>query len=94
MSVEGLTDRAMWSVLGVFGMNQYVTDRYLARGDLWGAVQNTVTPAAPIVDAAGQVVKQLSKDEQADWSKVINEIPSLKSTKQILDNFWLGGDED
>jgi hypothetical protein len=94
MSVEGLTDRAMWSVLGVFGMNQYVTDRYLARGDIMGALQNMATPAAPLVDAAGQTVKQLTKDEQADWSKVINEVPSIKSTKQILDNFWLGGDEN
>ena len=94
MSVEGLSDRAMWSVLGVFGMNQYITDRYLGRGDLMGAIQNTLTPASPVLDMGGAAVKQLTKGEQGDLMKALDEVPSIKSTRQIIDNFILQGDKD
>lgn len=94
LTPEALADRAMWSVLGVFGINQYITDRYLSRGDVVGAIQNTLTPAAPLLDFAGETVKQLSKGEQGELTKALDTVPSIKSTRQIINNFWLGGDEE
>jgi len=85
---DALTDRAMWSVLSVFGMNQYITDRYLKQGDIMGALQNTVTPAAPIVDMAGKAIQQAVKKD-GDITKALDAVPSIKSTKQIIENFWM-----
>jgi hypothetical protein len=87
---EDLPDRAVWSVLGVFGINQYITDRYLAQGDFMGAVGATLTPATPVANLAKDVYKQGKALVQGD------EVNPYKATKSIplvgpIIYSWLGG---
>ena len=52
VKAEDIPDRAMWSLLGVYGMNQYTVDKYWSNGDWKGAVFNQIAPATPIIDSA------------------------------------------
>jgi hypothetical protein len=90
---EDLPDRAVWSVLSVFGINQYITDRYLAQGDIMGAVGATVTPATPVANLAKDVYKQGKAIVEGD------EVNLFKATKSIplvgpIVYSWLGGGKE
>jgi hypothetical protein len=83
---EDIPSNSLWALLGVFGMNKYMTDKYLARGDVIGAAQNIVTPAAPLVEAAFSLPYELNK-EDPNYSKALRAVPVVGP---LLYN-WLGG---
>ena len=60
---ESLPGRAIWSLLGVYGISKYVSERYLERGDIKGAVINYIAPATPVIDAATKLGSAPFKDE-------------------------------
>jgi hypothetical protein len=83
---EDIPDKSMWALLGVFGINQYMSDRYLRQGDIKGAAINLVTPATPIFDEAFTLGSDLLK----------GEAEPLKNTRPIpvvgpIVYSWLGG---
>jgi len=61
VKIEDLPDRALWSLAGVYGGNKYLVDRYLARGDVLGAIINLASPPSPILEGAGQAAADVSK---------------------------------
>lgn len=83
---EDVPDRAMWALLGVFGMNKYTAERYLQRGDVKGALVNFWLPATPLFDAAFTLGKELPKDDP-------NLEPALKGIPVAgpLVYNWFGG---
>ncbi len=83
---EDLPDRSLWALLGVFGMNKYVSERYLSRGDISGAVANTLIPATPIIKA---VIKGTSEvfEEDPDFAPVLKGVPVVGP----LFYNWFGG---
>jgi hypothetical protein len=83
---EDIPTNSLWALLGVFGMNKYMTDKYLARGDVIGAAQNLITPAAPLVEAAFSLPYELNK-EDPNYSKALRAVPVVGP---LLYN-WLGG---
>jgi len=86
---EDLPSKSLWSLLGVLGYNKYTSERYLERGDVLGAVYNTLTPAAPIISAIWTVGKELPKDDP-------NLEPALKGIPVVgpmLYNWFGGGAE-
>ena len=83
---EDIPDEAMWSLLGVYGLNKYTNERYLARGDIKGAVVNTLVPATPIIDAAFKLGTELPKDDPQIES-TLRPIPVVGS----LIYAWFGG---
>ena len=83
---EDIPDRALWSLLGVYGMNEYVYDRYMKQGRILEGGIAYVTPAAPYVEAIVTLGKE-SFDEDPDYSRALNGIPVVG---RILYN-WVGG---
>jgi len=85
---EQIPDRALWGLLGVYGANQYVSERYLSRGDLTGYAKNLLTPATPLLDEAfklgGDIV---GGDLEEDFLKYAKPVPIVGN---IAYN-WLGG---
>ena len=83
---EDLPDKALWSLLGVLGLNKYTQERYLARGDVKGAFINTLTPATPMIGAIVTLGKELPKDDP-------NLEPALKGVPVVGPMFynWFGG---
>lgn len=86
---EDIPSRSMWALLGVYGLNQYTSERYLQRGDVKGAVVNQLVPATPIIDAAFKLGTELPKDD-----------PNLETTMKavpvvgpIVYNWFGGGAE-
>jgi hypothetical protein len=87
---EELPDRAMWSLLGVFGFGKYATEKYLSRGDATGFISNMVTPAAPIINAAFSGVIELTEDDP-DFEKLVKPVPVVG---EIVYSHMLGGAEE
>ena len=84
---EDIPDRALWSLLGVYGMNEYVYDRYMKQGKIVEGAAMYVTPAAPYVEAVTTLVKESFGEDDPDYSRALNGIPVVG---RILYN-WLGG---
>jgi hypothetical protein len=60
---EDIPDKALWSLLGAYGMNEYVFDKYIKQGKLVEGAAGYVTPATPIIDAALTLATELPKDD-------------------------------
>ena len=60
---EDVPDKALWSLLGAYGMNEYIFNRYLMQGKLVEGMAKYVTPATPVVDAAFTLGTELPKDD-------------------------------
>ena len=86
---EDLPSKSLWSLLGVLGLNKYTSERYLERGDIKGALVNTLVPATPLIDAVVTLGKELPKDDP-------NLEPALKGIPVVgpmLYNWFGGGAE-
>ena len=86
---EDIPNRALWSLLGVFGINKYVTERYIQQGDVKGAVSNFVLPATPLIESTIELGKEPFKDEP-DYPKAMKGIPLVGP---IIYNWFGGGAE-
>lgn len=86
---EDLPRRSLWALLGVFGISKYTTDRYLGRGDIKGAVANTVLPATPLIEAAFKGVTEPFK-EDPNYAPVLKGIPMVGP---MVYNWFGGGAE-
>jgi hypothetical protein len=83
---EDLPEKSLWALLGIYGLNKYTSERYLERGDIKGAVVNTLVPATPLIEAAITVGRELPKDDP-------NLEPALKGIPIVGPMFynWFGG---
>jgi len=86
---EDIPGRAMWSLLGIYGINKYTSERYLQRGDIKGAVINTIVPATPIIDAAFKLGKELPKDDP----NIETTLKAVPVVGPIVYNWFAGGAE-
>ena len=90
VKAEDIPDRAMWSLLGVYGMNQYTVDKYWSNGDWKGAVFNQIAPATPIIDSALTLGGEVLEDDP-DVSKAVRGVPVVGN---VVYNWFLGGAEN
>lgn len=83
---EDVPAKALWALLGVLGLNKYTNEHYLGRGDIKGALVNTLVPATPLIDAVVTLGKELPKDDP-------NLEPALKGLPVVGPLFysWFGG---
>jgi hypothetical protein len=87
--VEDIPDRAIWSLLGVYGMNEYVYDRYLKQGKIIEGGMAYITPAAPYVEALTTLATEPFEDDP-DYSRALTGIPAVG---RLLYNWYGGGAE-
>ena len=91
---DKLPEQAMWNVLSVFGMNQYVYDRYIAEGNLKGAIGSTILPPTPVLDVAYKATKEFDKyreGEEVNLAKLTRELPLVGP---IIYSWYGGGKEN
>jgi hypothetical protein len=84
---EDLPDRAMWSLLGVFGMSKYMWDRYFGRGDVAEGFYNMLLPPAGTATLPFRVAGEAAKEEP-NWGKFLKDVPVLGT---FLYNRYGGG---
>lgn len=94
---EAIPTRALWSLLGVFGLSQYTGERYLAQGDWKGAIINYVAPATPIIDAVISTGTEVLYDPvlgdgEIDGDKLAQNIKVLPGG-DLMYNWFFGGAE-
>ena len=83
---EDVPDRALWSLLGVFGLNKYTSERYIQQGDITGAALNMITPATPLIESTIKLGQEAFEDEP-DYAKAMKGIPVVGT----LFYNWFGG---
>ena len=83
---EDLPEKALWALLGVFGMNKYTAERYIGRGDIKGAFINTLAPATPMIEAVWKGATEGFKEEP-DYAPVLKGVPMFGP----LSYNWVGG---
>jgi hypothetical protein len=87
VSVDDLPNKALWALTGVFGLNKYVSDKYISQGKITDAAIETLAPATPIIDAITEGAVMLT-DEDADASRLLRSVPLFGP---ILYNYFGGG---
>lgn len=83
---EDVPDRALWALLGVFGLNKYTTERYIKQGDITGAALNLITPATPLIQSTIKLGQEAFEDEP-EYPKAMKGIPVVGT----LFYNWFGG---
>jgi len=86
---EDLPDNAMWALLGVFGVNKYVSDKYLSKGEFTDAAIETLAPATPIIDAVFKLPVEAMKDDP-NYEQYLRSVPLVGP---MLYNWFGGGAE-
>jgi hypothetical protein len=84
---EDVPNEALWSLLGVYGMSKYTSEKYVERGDIKGALANIVLPPLPVAEAAarGTIGAAQGTEESSQLLKLIPVVGGL------LYNFFGGG---
>ena len=93
---EEMPETAMWGLLGVFGLNEYATNRYLSRGDVAGFATATLAPAMPWLNSAGGIANKAVKGEldEVTLEQVARPIPVVGPVAVGFRNWLYGAPED
>ena len=92
---EEFPNQLLWESLSVLGFNQYVSERYLERGDLVGFGQALVTPAAPLFQAATKEIGDFfAENREFEIEPIARSAPIVGSAIPLMAmwyNFMFGG---
>jgi hypothetical protein len=83
---EDIPDKAVWSLLGAYGMNEFIFSKYIQEGKVMEGAAAYVTPASPIITAAFTLGAELPKDDP-DLEQTLRGIPFVGP----LAYSWFGG---
>ena len=87
--LDDVPDKAIWALLGGFGMSEYTWDKYLSQGKIIEGGIDYLTPATPVIEALLTLGYEIT-EEDPDFSKVLKGIPY---TGPILYSYLGGGAE-
>jgi hypothetical protein len=100
-AMEVFPSAMLWEGLSVLGFNQYVSERYLQRGDIKGFATNIIMPPTPLFDAmTKEFADAFAGDEssrEASFEPILRNTPIVGSTLPLLAmwyNFMFGGLEE
>jgi len=84
--LEDVPNKSMWALTGVYGINQYTSERYFANGKFKDGIINLIAPATPIFDSLGAVGIEVF-DDNPNYSKYMRSIPAVGPMLY----YWFGG---
>lgn len=85
---EDIPSKAMWSLLGIYGGNQYLTERYLKGGTPTEFAVQTLTPATPIIDDLFKLGRDvMDEDKEIELMRYTRSIPVVGPLLYA----WFGG---
>lgn len=85
---EDIPSKAMWSLLGVYGLNKYTTDRYLKGGTPTEFAVQTLRPATPIIDDAFKLTRDIiDEDKEIEFFRYTRSVPLVGPLLYA----WFGG---
>ena len=83
---DDIPERSLWALLGVFGFNKYLSERYLQQGDIKGAVSNVIFPATTLIESTFELGATAFEDEP-NYPEAMKGIPVVGT----LFYNWFGG---
>jgi len=84
---EDIPSKAMWGLAGVYGINQYVAERYFRSGQYTEGVANYLVPATPIVDDLFKLGSDIAEGEDMEPFRYVRSVPVVGP----LLYSWFGG---
>lgn len=87
---DDIPDKALWALLGGFGMSEYTWDRYLSQGKIVGGSIDYLAPATPVIESLLTLGYEATEDEP-NYSPVLKGIPYVGP---ILYSYIGGGAEN
>lgn len=85
---EDIPSKAAWSLLGVYGANQYLTERYFRQGEFKEGAVNYLVPATPIIDSVLTLgADVLDEDTEIELMRYTRAVPVVGPLLYA----WFGG---
>ena len=86
VSPEDIPDEALWSWLGVYGINRYTAEKYFSQGRVSEGLTSTIMPAMPLLDAVTAGVIEPFEDDP-NYGKALKGLPLVGP----IAYYWIGG---
>ena len=83
---EEVPTEALWSLLGVYGLSKFTTDKYLKRGEIGQAAANTLFPPLTLADNIAKGIVD-ANNEDSETLKGLKTIPVFGDLLYM----WFGG---
>jgi len=83
---EELPTEALWSLLGVYGLSKFTTDKYLKRGEIREALSSTLFPPFTMADNIAKGIVD-ANNEDSETLKGLKTIPVFGDLLYM----WFGG---
>jgi len=76
--VEDIPEKAWWSLLGVYGGNKYLVDRYFSQGDIKQGAIELLVPATPLVDSVfSMTADAFDEDKEFEFMRYVRPLPGI-----------------
>ena len=76
--VEDIPSKAWWSLLGVYGGNKYLVDRYFSQGDIKQGAIELLVPATPLVDSVFSMTADVfDEDKEFEFMRYVRPLPGV-----------------
>lgn len=75
--VEDIPSKAWWSLVGVYGGNKYLVDRYFSQGKVKEGAIELLVPATPIIDSIFDITADAFGEDDIEVMKYLRPVPGV-----------------
>ena len=93
VDVESIPDRAIFGVLGVYGINKYSTERYFSQGKVVEGLANIVAPPSNLIESLFELPQEMAKKDPNYEEAIARMIKPLPIVGKLAYQWIFGGME-
>jgi len=93
VDVESIPDRAIFGVLGVYGINKYSTERYFSQGKVVEGFANIVAPPSNLIESLFELPQEMAKKDPNYEEAIARMIKPLPIVGKLAYQWIFGGME-
>jgi len=93
VDVESIPDRAIFGVLGVYGINKYSTERYFSQGKVVEGLANIVAPPSNLIESLFELPQEMAKKNPNYEEAIARMIKPLPIVGKLAYQWIFGGME-
>ena len=93
VDVESIPDRAIFGILGVYGINKYSTERYFSQGKVVEGLANIVAPPSNLIESLFELPQEMAKKDPNYEEAVARMIKPLPIVGKLAYQWIFGGME-
>ena len=93
VDVESIPDRAIFGILGVYGINKYSTERYFSQGKVVEGLANIVAPPSNLIESLFELPQEMAKKDPNYEEAIARMIKPLPIVGKLAYQWIFGGME-